>query len=67
MRVILFGQQFAALDDSEAMGFSAQGPGCLRTLASKLLAAGFAPERPLVLFRANQCIGRVSISAAAQG
>jgi len=36
LRVILFGSQFAALDDAAAMGFSASGPHCVRTMALRL-------------------------------
>jgi hypothetical protein len=66
LRVILFGSQFAALDDAEAMGFSASGPRCLQTMALRLLQSGFDPGRPLILFRANQNIGRTTVAAAAQ-
>jgi hypothetical protein len=61
LRVILFGGQFAALDDAEAMGLSASGPNCVQTMALRLLRSGFDPERPLILFRANQNIGRTTI------
>jgi hypothetical protein len=66
LRVILFGSQFVALDDAEAMGLSASGPNCIRTMALRLLQSGFNPERPLILFRANQNIGRTTIGKAAQ-
>jgi hypothetical protein len=44
LRVILFGSQFAALDDAEAMGFSASGPNCVQTMALRLLQSGFDPD-----------------------
>ena len=66
LRVILFGSQFAALDDAAAMGFSASGPHCVRTMALRLLQSGFDPERELILFRANQRIGSTTIAAASQ-
>jgi len=65
LRVILFGSQFAAVDDPEAMGLSASGHNAVQTLASRLLHAGYDPERPLILFRANQCIGKTTIAEAA--
>ena len=66
LRVILFGSQFAALDDAEAMGFSASGPHCVRTMALRLLQSGFDPQRQMILFRANQNIGRTTVGKAAQ-
>jgi hypothetical protein len=65
LRIILFGSQFAAVDDSEAMGFSASGPSCLATLAQRLLQSGYAPQQTLSLHRGGQHIGRVSLAAAA--
>jgi hypothetical protein len=62
----LFGSQFVAVDDAEAMGFSASGPNCLQTMAKRLLQSGFDPQRPLILFRANQNIGRTTVGKAAQ-
>ena len=58
LRIILFGSQFAAVDDSEAMGFSASGPSCLATLAQRLLQSGYAPQQTLSLHRGGQHIGR---------
>jgi hypothetical protein len=66
LQVILFGGQFAALDDAEAMGLSASGPRCLQPMALRLLRAGFDPDRPLILYRANQNIGRTTVGKAAQ-
>jgi hypothetical protein len=66
LRVILFGGQFVALDDSEFVGLSASGPRCLETLASRLLASGFDPDRQMILSRANQNIGRTTVGKAAQ-
>jgi hypothetical protein len=66
LRVLLFGSQFVAVDDAEAMGFSASGPNCVQTMALRLLQSGFDPERPLILFRANQRIGSTTIAAASQ-
>ena len=65
LRVILFGQQFCALDDAELMGISASGPACLATLAQRLLQSGHAPQQTLSLHRGGQHIGRVSLAAAA--
>jgi hypothetical protein len=66
LRVILFGSQFVAVDESEAMGFSASGPNCVQTMALRLLQSGFDPERQMILFRANQRIGATTIAAASQ-
>lgn len=66
IRVILFGNQFAACDDAEALGISASGPNCTQTLAQCLLNAGYDGQRPLVLFRAGQMIGKTSIEKAAR-
>ena len=51
LRVILFGQQFCALDDAELMGISASGPNCLQTMAQRLLQSGYAPKQTLSLHR----------------
>ena len=51
LRVILFGQQFCALDDAELMGISASGPNCLQTMAQRLLQSGYAPQQTLSLHR----------------
>jgi len=66
LRVILFGSQFAAVDDGETLSLSASGPRALQSLASQLLQAGFDPDRALSIYRGGQHIGRQSISAAAQ-
>jgi hypothetical protein len=65
LRIVLFGSQFCAVDDASIMA-SASGPNCLQTMALRLLQSGFDPDRPLILFRANQNIGRTTIAAAAQ-
>jgi hypothetical protein len=64
LRAILFGSDFVALDDSEAMGISASGPNCVRTLAEALQRAGFGSDRELVLYRAGQMISRLTIGEA---
>jgi hypothetical protein len=66
IRVILFGGQFAACDDAEALGISASGPNCVKTLAESLLRSGYDGLRPLIIFRAGQCIGKTSIENAAR-
>src|SRR5262245_51410263 len=66
LRIILFGSQFASVDDADAYGFSASGTNAVQTLASRLLAAGYDADRPLILFRANQNIGRTTIGQAAK-
>ena len=58
--MILFGSQFATLDDAEACGFSATGPSAVATLAARLLQAGYDPDRPLVLFRRGQRIRKAT-------
>lgn len=65
LRAILFGTDFVALDDAEAMGISASGPNCLKTLAEALLRAGFSSDRQLVLFRGGEHAGRLSVGEAA--
>jgi hypothetical protein len=65
LRVNLFGEQFAAVDDPGIMA-SASGPRCLPTLASRLLQAGFDSERKMTLFRAGERIGSTTIGQAAQ-
>jgi hypothetical protein len=65
LRAILFGSQFVAIDNPEIMA-SASGPRCLQTLALRLLRAGFDSDRPLILYRANQNIGRTTVGKAAQ-
>ncbi len=65
MRIVLFGSQFCACDDSEALGFSASGPSCLKTLALRLLQSGYAPEQPLSLHRGGQFIGKTNLADAA--
>ena len=66
LRVILFGSQFAAVDDAGAMGISATGHNPVTTLAQKLLQMGFDPDRPMILYRANQRIGATTVGEAAQ-
>ena len=66
VRVLLFGGNFAAVDDSELFGFSASGPGCQRTLAQSLLRAGCNGLRQLVFYRAGQCVGRGKIADIAK-
>jgi hypothetical protein len=66
IRVICFGKNFAACEDSDLFGISAQGPNCVATLASSLLRAGRDPSCSLVLFRGGVCIGRVSVGEAAR-
>jgi hypothetical protein len=65
IRVICFGKNFCACDDSELFGISAQGPNCVATLASSLLRAGRDPSCSLVLYRGGVCIGKTSIGDAA--
>jgi hypothetical protein len=67
LRAILFGKNFIALDDPSAMGMSAQGPGCLQTLAAHLLRQGYDPSCQLILHRAGQMIGKISVGEAARG
>ena len=66
LRVILFGSQFASVDDADACGFSASGTNAVQTLAARLLAAGYDADRVLVLYRANMKIGKTSIREAAK-
>ena len=66
LRVILFGGNFAALDDAELMGISASGPGCLRALAETLSHMGHA-DRQIAVYRAGVCIGRQLVRDAANG
>ena len=66
LRLFLFGSQFVAVDDAEAMGFSASGPNCIQTMALRLLQSGFDPERQMIMYRANQRIGSTTIAAASQ-
>jgi hypothetical protein len=65
LRTILFGSQFVAVDNPEVMA-SASGPQCLQTMAKRLLQAGIDSEREMILFRANQPIGRTTVGQAAQ-
>jgi hypothetical protein len=65
LRVNLFGEQFAAVDDPGIMA-SASGHRCLPTLASRLLQSGFDPDRKLILWRGNERVGSTTISIAAQ-
>jgi hypothetical protein len=65
LRVICFGSQFVAVDNPEVMA-SASGPACLQTMAKRLLQAGIVSERQMILFRANQNIGRTTVGQAAQ-
>lgn len=65
LRVICYGESFAACYDADAMGFSASGHNAVQTLASRLLHAGFDPDRALILFRAGERVGRTTIQAAA--
>jgi len=48
LRAIQFGSDFITLDDAEAMGISASGPNCLKTLAGALLRAGFSSDRRML-------------------
>jgi|SRR4051812_25595281 hypothetical protein len=66
LRIILFGSQFAAVDDAEATGISASGPGCLQMLALRLMASGYPPEQSLSLYRNGQHIGKTTLSTAAK-
>ena len=65
LRCILYGESFAALDDAEGCGFSASGPNSFATLAGRLLQAGFDPDRPLILFRGGERLGKLTLAAAA--
>src|SRR4051812_47937888 len=64
--IILFGSQFAAVDDAEATGISASGPGCLQMLALRLMASGYPPEQSLSLYRNGQHIGKTTLSTCSQ-
>ena len=65
LRVNLFGGQFCAVDNTEIKA-NASGPQCLQTMAKRLLQAGIDSDRPMILFRANQPIGRTTVGQAAQ-
>lgn len=65
LKIICFGDNFASVEDSELQGFSASGPSCLKTLASRLLAAGHPPDTPCVLFRGGERAGRTTLANAA--
>jgi hypothetical protein len=66
IRIMMYGDQFAACDDADAVGFSASGTNALATLAGRLLAAGFDPDRALILFRGAERVGRTTVAVAAQ-
>jgi hypothetical protein len=65
IRVILYGSQFASCDDGDALGMMASGPKPLELLAMRLFQAGFDPERPLILFRGGERVGKTSVGVAA--
>ena len=65
IRVIAYGEQFFATDDSETLGMSAAGPDALETLAMRLFQAGFDAARPLVIFRGGERVASATIGAAA--
>lgn len=66
IRVTMYGQEFCAVE-SPRLCISATGPGCLKTVASQLLQAGFDPETKVELFRAGERIGGVLLIDAAMG
>jgi len=66
IKVTMYGQEFAAVE-SPRLCVSATGPGCLKTVASQLLQAGFDPETKVELFRAGERIGSVVLVDAAIG
>ena len=65
IRVILYGRQFAATGNCELAAVTASGPGCLKSLALQLFAAGFDPDRVLTLHRGGEEIGTTTIGVAA--
>jgi hypothetical protein len=65
IKVVLYGQSFCAVEDSELYGFSVSGANCIKTLASRLLAAGLNPDQQIVLYRAGERCGRTTLAAAA--
>jgi hypothetical protein len=62
IRIIKFADGYLSADDEDAVGISAD---TLRTLAMRLLQAGFDPHRMLSLYKGGVHIGRISIGRAA--
>ena len=54
-----------SVDDEDAIGITANGPGGLESLARQLFGAGFDPGRALIVFRGNHCVAVTSIGRAA--
>jgi len=65
LKIICFRDNFCSVEDSELQGFSATGPGCLKSLASRLLAAGHPPDMPVILFRGGERTGKTTLANAA--
>lgn len=65
LKIICYGEQFCAVEDSELQGFSASGPSCLKTLALRLLSSGHPPDMPVVLFRGGERTGKTTLANAA--
>jgi hypothetical protein len=64
VRVFLYGDGFASIDGELSM--SAYGPGALQTIARKLLAVGYDPDRVLDVLRGGDCITRLLLRDAAR-
>lgn len=58
-------ENFCAVEDAELQGFSAAGPGCLKTLALRLLSSGQPPDMPVVLFRGGERAGKTTLANTA--
>jgi hypothetical protein len=64
VRCYLYGNGYASIDG--ALSMSAFGPGALRTIARKLLALGYEPDRVLDIHRGGKRTARVLLGDAAQ-
>jgi len=65
IKIITYGDNFCAVEDSELVGFSATGQSCLKTLALRLLNAGQPPDMPVILFRGGERTGKTTLANAA--
>jgi hypothetical protein len=64
VRIYLYGDGFASIDGDLAM--SAFGSTALQTIARKLLAVGYDPDRELDIHRGGDCVTRLLLRDAAR-
>ena len=67
IRIYRFGGQFCSVDDGPMGGICASGPGCMRMLGQRLLAAGADANRKLAVYRGGVFLGHVRVGELTTG